>query len=544
MPVLRDVNEPVVKLSCSGRIFREATQELWALGLTVLSGALVCAAVYNVAIAPYWDYNAHRLLPAFLLKKGMTLFPARHSGFELSTLYGPVTSVTYLPATLAHTPNAAVLIGSLLTAVLCFSAMLLLHLRVGAGGRRLTWLAFVTTGLFVCLIESTRYSCFSIHADGVALFYGMLAVAAATWRKSTGETEMICAACLASLSVWAKQPLVGVALGLAAYYLLSTGVKAAIRFSAYAVASASVLGAIFSAAWGWRELALNLLVLPAHHSWKHSSRLLELMYSYRTFAIADMFLVAPLAAYVLHRMVACEGRWSKIREETRGKPWVAAMLVGVCLIPLSLVSLSKTGGDVNNLSFCTLFLLLACTLLLQELAGSGEKRVASFALLVMVCSAAMCATLEAPLVVAAKKKLRELPSSDQNVVFLYMQRHPGDGYFPWFPTAQVLADGNVYNGVSGLRNRVQGGDVPTDAEFRQHIPAGAKFLAFAANHGPWAGQVNFMAYLPEFLCATTSRELPGFTLYYTRESAKAAGFACVVQPPADPEEDTRGGGME
>lgn len=499
---------------------------LTGIGL-VLAGTLV----YRVLGAAEFDFNAQRLLPSFMLVRGMSIFPRPHEGPLLSTMYGPVTTATYLPVTLTHDPVTGILAGAALTAVLCFGAMLWLHLRQTPGRVRTAVLAFLATGLLACILRPTLYSCLSIHADGPALFYGMLAVGMTSLRGRWERAGLPLAAFCAALSVWSKQPLVGVAAGIALYYGITQGLRAMLRFSAYAAGAMVALGMLFSSVWTWKAIAFNLLDVPAHHPWKHPSKPLELVYSYRTFVATDLVVLAPL--------LACLWMWSargegELLRRMRGQLWACALLVGLCLVPLSLISFSKVGGDVNNLSFATLFLLLALMLLLQAMAaGDGAEGRAAEALL--LSAAVLCASLEAPLLTGIGRAAKGLRTTNQAVAFAYMQAHPGAGYFPWFPLAQLESDGRVYNGMYGLWNHVAGGVAPTDAEFRAQVPAGMQFVGFSAKNGPWVSGLNFLTYLPEYACATSDPELPGFTLYVTRANAAARGIACDDRTPVDPE---------
>ncbi len=503
--------------------------------LAALTLGLLGTIAYRVLDAPYWEFNAQRLLPSLMLARGLTLFPEPRGGVLLSTMYGPVTALTYLPATLAHTPVAAVLIGSALTALLSFAAIFLLHFRQTPRRPSLVLLAFLTTAFLVCLIDSTQYACLRVHADGPALFYAMIAVTSTSLRTRRPYVGMALSALFSALAVWAKQPLVGVALGLGLYYLIAEGPRAFARFSVYAASVTALMGAAFSLMWGWRSIAINLLDIPSHHPWKHPSKLVELFYSYRTFARDDLALILPIAAYILFHATTRRPSLAALRAAVRGQLWIASLLVGLCLIPLSLISYSKVGGDTNNLSFCTLFLLLALTLLLQKLATEPDPHFARFVKSLLLVAAIACATIEAPLAAAIPGRLRGLANTDQNVAFNYIRQHPGQGYFPWFPTAQLLADDNIYNGVYGLWNHAAGGYPPTDAAFRAHVPANAHFVAFAPGGSPWVNNTNFLWHLPEYTCATTDPALPGFKLYYSRPAAHSLNIPCILNPPPDPD---------
>lgn len=78
----------------------------------------------KVLETPFWSFNGTWLLPSFFLSHGIKVYAGPHTGSYQSTLYGPVTVLTYLPTVLMQTPNAVVLSASMLTVLLCFGAAL------------------------------------------------------------------------------------------------------------------------------------------------------------------------------------------------------------------------------------------------------------------------------------------------------------------------------------------------------------------------------------------------------------------------------------
>src|SRR5207245_4082445 len=86
------------------------------LGFLILTAAFVRC----VLRASLFAWNAARLAPTFALAHGYRLYYGPNSGPVLDTIYGPVTALIYLPATLAHLPTDAVIIGSVVSSVLYF----------------------------------------------------------------------------------------------------------------------------------------------------------------------------------------------------------------------------------------------------------------------------------------------------------------------------------------------------------------------------------------------------------------------------------------
>src|SRR4051794_40991944 len=68
--------------------------------LAALSPFVFCSILRNL---PSYLEADHRLAPTFALTHGYNVYYPPESGPALSTLYGPVTVLAYLPATLAST---------------------------------------------------------------------------------------------------------------------------------------------------------------------------------------------------------------------------------------------------------------------------------------------------------------------------------------------------------------------------------------------------------------------------------------------------------
>jgi hypothetical protein len=74
----------------------------------------------RILSTPFWEWNAARLAPTFALVKGYQLYYGQNDGAVLNTIYGPVTAITFLPATLFHSLNWSVICASFIGSLIFF----------------------------------------------------------------------------------------------------------------------------------------------------------------------------------------------------------------------------------------------------------------------------------------------------------------------------------------------------------------------------------------------------------------------------------------
>lgn len=481
------------------------------LGTFSLLSILLAAAVgEKVLETPFWSYNGTRLLPSFFLLHGITIYSNPHTGSLQSSLYGPITALTYLPTVLMRTPNAAVLLGSVLTVTLCYGAALWMHVAASRGQSRMSILPFLATGFMILYLEPLQYSCIRVHADAPGLFFGALAILAVCDEKYPPLCGLLGSAIFAIFSVWAKQPFIGVPIGLCIFIAITQGRRRLVQYVSLLVLAGIAVGAIFVWIFGLHELYFNLLWMPAHQPWKNPSKTMEMFQSFRWMTSIFFPIFVGLAASVMYLANKENLNSRSLGSFAAGKIWFASLLVGICQVPFSLLGVSKLGGDINSFSFSLFFLLLALMLLLQDGTISATSttlyRVSRASILALMF-VAMSFTV--PFIALIPKQLRALPNTEQELAFRYIRVHPGQVYFPWFPLVHWMGEHADYNAAYGLWDHASAGIVPTEQEFRNYMPPSPKAVAFG-NEGGIVNGMNIMSYLPEFRCVSHNPELPGF----------------------------------
>ncbi len=491
------------------------------IGLACAALVLFCTVCHRLLETPFWNVNGSRLMASFALARGVNYYVLLPPGGPLySTLYGPMVAIVYLPATLFPSPNSAVLAGAALTALLCFSASAFLHFAPFKTARGpVDGLAFLTAGFLMCYLEPLKYSCFNIHADGPGLAFGALACAALysggpeKWRAAL-PVSALCAV----LSIFCKQTFLPVPIALMVYLWASEGRARAVRYLFWLVAAGGLASAAALFAEGPERLYHCLIWLPAHHPWNDRSRIVSAIQAMRSFIRLSMPVPVLLLACVVYlwtsgRLRGPGLRGSMLRALAANRS-VPLLLVGAALLPFSIAGRAKTGGDLNSLSFALFFFTCGLTVMLADVsrgAQSGSTR--RLAVSVLVATMLPLALSEAPLAFDIRASAKRLPQAPQEVAFHYLNRHPGEAYFPWFPLAHFYAEHQFRHYGFGIADRLMAGEPVSMADFRAYIPRDPRVIAFSQDGGRQVFGYDLMKYLPEYSYELNDPELPGWLVY-------------------------------
>ena len=384
------------------------------VGLASAAIVLLSAICHLVLQTPYFVWNGARLMPSFALAKGVNYYVLLpHGGPLFTTVYGPMVAIVYLPATLFRTPNSAILAGGVTTVVLCFSVVAFLHFALlKRDVSAVDGLAFITAGFLMCFLPPLSYSCFNIHADGPGLAFGAMACGALyasgaeKWRIAL-PLSAVCAV----LSVCCKQTFLSLPIALLIWVLAVRGRKVAGRYLLCLVAAGVFAAAAAMVAWGPEPLYHSLIWVPAHHRWKEGARIASWILSARQFiqlSLPVLILVLACAIYCLSGRIR-DGRWRTLLMNRSVPP----LLVGIALLPFSILGYSKVGGDVNSFSFALFFLTCGATMMLADFwHGAEAASTRHLALSVLLATALTLAAYEAPVAYYFRSDVKELSHPD------------------------------------------------------------------------------------------------------------------------------------
>jgi hypothetical protein len=366
----------------------------------------------------------------------------------------------------------------------------------------------------MCYLEPLKYACFNIHADGPGLAFGAMACAA---LYSSGPEKRRVAlpvsALCAVLSIFCKQMFLPVPIALLVYLWAAEGRARAVRYLLWLVAAGGLAGGAALFAAGFARLYHCLIWLPAHHPWNDPSRIVSAIQAMRSFIRLSMPVPVLLLACLGYLLTSAQLRGRGLRALAANR-CVPLLLVGVALLPFSIAGRAKAGGDVNSLSFALFFLTCGLTVMLADVAR-GAQSGAARRLAVSVLAAMMLplAISEAPLAFDIRASAKRLPQAPQQAAFEYLNRHPGEAYFPWFPLAHFCAEHQFRHYSFGIVERLMAGEPVSTADFRAYIPPDPRVIAFANDGTPQLFGYDLMKYLPEYSYRVNDPELPGWLVY-------------------------------
>lgn len=459
-------------------------------------------------------------MPSFAMARGLNYYVLLPPGGPLySSLYGPMAAVTYLPAALFSSPNSAVLAGAAITALLCFLAAAFVHFAgLKPGGKSGDVLAFLALGFLMCFLEPLKYSCFNIHADGPGLALGAFACGALySSRLKKWRIALPVSALCAVLCVFCKQMFLPLPLVLLLYFWLAEGRRQATRYLLWLAAAGGIAVTAAAMAFGLEPLYHCLIWIPGHHPWYPPSRMVSAMQAMRSSIRVSMPVPIILLAGLIYVLSGARLRGQSLRALAANR-CVPLLMAGVALAPFSIAGRAKVGGDVNSLSFALFFLAAGLTVMLADAAraaeSEGTRRLAGSVLLAITLTLAVS---EAPLALDLPAGVRRLAQAPQQVAYAYLQRHPGEAYFPWFPQSHYFAEHKFRHYAFGVVDRLMAGEPVTPAAFRAYIPADPRVIAFSADGTPELFGFDLMRYLPAYRYQVKDPELPGWLVYSRTE---------------------------
>lgn len=482
------------------------TKTLAWLRRVFLAGVVVLAPVmlYVSFTGSISDLAAdHRLAPTFGLVHGYRLYYPGDQGPVLSTLYGPVTALVYLPAALASTPAGAMFLAALITMALFYGGSWFALRQAAPRAKWWQMLGVMVTAAWA--IPPLQRAASTIHADAPAAGFAAVAVAFAMrskWRVSRWENEFFCGAfCVAS--ILAKQNMVPLVVGLAAWIFLRSRWKGLAIFGASSlICSTAMLALIEVRLGGIKAFLFNCYYLPRHQPYE-----MALLFPAWSQLVIASFALLAIPLFLLMR--DWEGSEASLRDFLLQRKTPLLALCGVLLVPTSIMGRLKYGAGESALCPALLFFAL---LLVPEILNtrSSERGSLTGRSVALVSALLFCVAAGVPVAYLA---LKARPSNPAQQVFAYCRENPGKVYFPQFPLAQLMAEGTLYHFSWGLNDRRAASVAVTDAHFANNIPD-TSVMAILPWIPEWDKEVA--KHHAEAVALTGAPQLPGFEFFAMR----------------------------
>ncbi len=489
-----------------------------------LAAALVPAAalclifllVHKTLNSIYYDQNWIRLQRTFVLAYGFPLYGGLNSGAAINAIYGPVSSLAYLPAALFRTPARAMMTAEIVGMCFFFLPALWLHLGQNRHDPKILIYAlagFFSFSFFPFMVSSLRAAAFNIHADAPALGLGALACALLLFRKKNNELLWLLASAVsAALAVWSKQVAAPLCVALPLYLWLADGPRVALKYFACIAVWGLAVSGVFVLVFGYENLFFNMITIPSRHAFEGKYGMDPMSFAlYKLLRECSIILIVGIFSFFVPvaDLFRSKKRW---REWFRENPWTLPLLVSLLMVPTSLLGKAKEGGSNNTLCYTTYFLAIASTMAFISAIKNisypawftkidAARRMANFTLIVFLLIQVPC--------IYYKYTVPAKEDDYAQMVFEYLKKYPGETYFPRLTVLHLMAENKIYHDSVALNDRIWA-DLPlSDTHMRAYIPQNLKQIGFRENKEDDRQWLR----LPEFTTKAKDEKLPGYFVY-------------------------------
>ena len=246
-------------------------------------------------------------------------------------------------------------------------------------------------------------------------------------------------------------------------------------------------------AFGGHDMVFNIWTLPKSHPWVSNpvtthdpgTWIYSGHWAEKAKSIAAMFekmwrgsaLVWTLAVSLF---AAAANRSESGRRSTLFAPLCLLFGLGVALLPTTTLGAVKVGGSVVSYEIALYFIIAAVSIgaveglsltPLREIRTDLRYYIAVAALVVFSLAAV-------PLWGIYFKRGREPWNSSTEKVYLYLQTHPGQVYFPTHPLCHLLANHELTHSEAGIFDRELGNFPLTPTAFESGCPTGFSFVSY------------------------------------------------------------------
>ncbi|HET7536463.1 MAG TPA: hypothetical protein VFJ90_08420, partial [Candidatus Didemnitutus sp.] len=325
-----------------------------AVALPVLLVALVYVYRETALLNTRWPWSACRLAAVFGWVHGYPLYSPIDHGPINGWLYGPVAAIAWLPATLAASPQSALMVaalinlGFLLIPLHCVARQSMPQSRLGAG------LLFVAGAAALPQLYPTWYMASALNVDAIAVGLGT-GSCLLLLRRDTGNSRLVLAALLGVLAVWTKQVEAPLVVAQCGWLWFCRDRRAALTFVlAYGGFMAAIAGAVFSLL-SVRDVIFNLWTVPSHHAFIGGWRA-----AWGELADLSKYGLPLWAPCLVALVIAARGKKNECNEPAPAEGTALLFLAALVLLPTGIMATIKMGGDRNSLH--SVYYLLAAAL--------------------------------------------------------------------------------------------------------------------------------------------------------------------------------------
>src|SRR3989338_696625 len=293
---------------------------------------------YKVYAAIFNDHSWIRFEKTWSLALGYPLYYGLDSGPALVTIYGPVSVLFYLPATLVRDPLTSIRIAQALAILIFYLPIFWIHVKGNRQDQKLFSFSILTF-IFFCFaslaLTSTRQGAFIVHADAPTLGLGALSCGFILFRKRPDSWGFLFLSALCSvLAIWSKQVAAPIIPAIALYLFMIDGWPVVRRYLLCAVLAGTLVSGIFLFCFDARNMFFQMFVIPSRHpiEWKGGINLPTAFF--RIFR--EWLVMALWASFSMAPLFFSKSKPQPMRNWLRTNPWALLLFVGLMMITISI----------------------------------------------------------------------------------------------------------------------------------------------------------------------------------------------------------------
>lgn len=434
---------------------RLAPSAMIARAMCVCAAAAVATWLWSCfCIFPAHDWNSVRLAPSFMLRAGISPYPAPLHGPLTTWIYGPVSLLLYLPATLTSNPVPAIMISAAVN-LLIGLVPLWLCARAFAGTSASPAVVIWTFILTIAAWPATNW--IFLQPDNAAVAFGLLSILCLNGASPDDTRKWWAGAGLAALALWSKQTELAPLLAQIVFCLVRFGPRRAAVQALRCGAAAAILGAIFLPLFGAEGLIYNMFIIPA--ALPHVALWAKMIHPiYRGYVI--VLVVVPVVLVL----------WKARTIFSRQSPLLLAGLAFSFSLPVNLAGFATIGGNINSLH-AALYLLPAAAVWCARRIVTGHWRAQLAA--VLVVAGALAAQAHTQRFLRWRPQLTGLRQG-----CAIARQLPDAVYFPWNPLLTYFTDGRFYHAADGIAARFLVNQPISPALMNEYLPRRFSVVAY------------------------------------------------------------------
>jgi hypothetical protein len=464
------------------KLSRIASLPLIALCLitALLAFTLLACGYLEAWHMPYFE---QRYASTLALAHGQTIYQTRPSAPLFCAIYGPLSYVAFLPATLLPSVMTIFVAGSLLaTAFLvvpfAFAAYSFAKTRdlILLDWGPLVLLALTAVGS----LHTLNYVASHVTADSPAI--GLMALAALLLyfhREQPRWTIAAWSSLATVLSIGCKQNMIigGFVIALGVWFCFPR--RFWWTFIAWIAAfSLAAVGAVIAIYHDLGAIYFNNVVIPSRYPVIVANLFPG---TYRLFESTAVLLLTFTGMSLIWFLTKGSQKWPRV------SPFILTFFgISAALALPSIRIYAASGGDVNDFAHATYFLLMGVFVAGGEvivLNRSQPQAVSAMRILTVVAALTLLgAGLPTRYTAEWKEKMRQTPAAVQ--AYEYCKRNPGHVYFPYNTIGVYFAERKFYHTEWGVMIPVVAGERFTREEIFKYIPENAQYLALPRGYIP------------------------------------------------------------